>query len=377
MSNPFPRNYHHARASFLTAAHQAHARLSSYFHPLAGPEGETLATDVAWIGEEDAHWVLVLLSATHGVEGFSGSAAQVDCLQQPIQLPPGVAIVLIHAVNPHGFAWLRRVNEDGVDLNRNFIDFAQPLPINTGYHQLAESILPRSLDAVCLHHCDLQLQTFREKYGTTVYEQALSAGQFHHPHGLFYGGTAPTWSRQTCETIIHDFQLAKRKRLALIDFHTGIGPYGYGEPICDHPPGSLGVTLARQWYGEAVTEPALGTSISVAKHGLSDFGWINLIGDPLVFIALEFGTYPFDSMLQALRADHWLHAKGVIDWNAPETHAIKAAIRQHFYPDHDDWRARVLTRSRQSIQQALTGLANEARRSTRSITHFASLQYGE
>ena len=29
--------------------------------------------------------------------------------------------VLLHALNPYGFAWLRRVNEHNVDLNRNFL----------------------------------------------------------------------------------------------------------------------------------------------------------------------------------------------------------------------------------------------------------------
>ena len=33
--------------------------------------------------------------------------------------PP--ALVFVHAINPHGFAWRRRWNENNVDLNRNFL----------------------------------------------------------------------------------------------------------------------------------------------------------------------------------------------------------------------------------------------------------------
>jgi hypothetical protein len=353
-------NYQQARAAFLAAAENAGAKLSTHPHPLTGPAGEPLSTDVAWLGPDDAESVLVLLSATHGVEGFSGSAAQVDFLTNIKTLPKGVAALIIHAINPHGFAWLRRVNEDGVDLNRNWMDFSAPLPLNAGYEELADVIVPPSLDAEVLEECDARLSDYRVAHGAMGYEKALSAGQYTHPHGLFYGGTKPTWSRNTCERIIADHRLHERQRIALIDFHTGIGPFAYGEPICDHPPGSIGVRLAREWYGDSVTEPALGTSISVAKHGLSDYGWQDVVGERLVFIALEFGTYSFDNMMQALRADHWLHAQGKVDWSTAQTQSIKAAIRRHFYPGTSEWQDMVLLRSRQCIRQAITGLSSGA-----------------
>lgn len=319
-----------------------------------------LSTDVAWLGDKDAETVLVLLSATHGVEGFSGSAAQVDFLLYGDLLPQGVAALIVHAVNPHGFAWLRRVNEDGVDLNRNYMDFSTPLPLNQGYEELADAIVPESLDAETLQACDKLLSAYRMAHGTEAYEKALSAGQYSHPDGLFYGGTAKTWSRLTCEHIAADFRLSERKRVALLDFHTGLGPFGYGEPICDHPPGSHAASLAHRWYGDSVTEPALGTSSSVAKFGLSDYGWQDMVGEQLVFIALEFGTYSFDNMMQVLRADHWLHAQGEVDWSAVQTQTIKAAIRRQFYPVATDWQEMVLLRSRQCIRQALAGLQTEA-----------------
>jgi len=305
--------------------------------------------------------VLVLLSATHGVEGFSGSAAQCAFLHsaQADSLPNDTAVLLLHAINPHGFAWLRRVNEDGVDLNRNWIDFTHPLPENSGYDQLLGAIIPASLDAPTIAAADAQLLTYAQQHGQVAYESALSAGQYRHPHGLFYGGVAASWSRRLCEQVCVDYALAGRTQVALIDFHTGLGPFGYGEPICDHPPGSRGAQLAQQWYGQSVTEPALGSSSSVAKHGLSDYGWQELVGEPLVFIALEFGTYPFAQMIDALRGDHWLHAQCAVDWHSPDTQPIKAAMRRFFYPATDDWQEMVLWRSAMVIRQSLAGLASD------------------
>ena len=349
-------DYKRARAAFLAAAEKSGAILSNHPHPLTGPEGELLSTDVAWLGPHDAESVLVLLSATHGVEGFSGSAAQVDFLTNVKTLPKGVAALLIHAANPYGFAWLRRVTEDGVDLNRNYMDFSTPLPLNAGYEELADAIVPDSLAPEVLQQCDERLAAYREAHGVVAYEKALSAGQYTHPNGLFYGGKQATWSRTTCERIVADFHLPERKSVALLDFHTGLGPFGYGEPICDHPPGSHAASLAHCWYGDSVTEPALGTSSSVAKFGLSDYGWQDMVGNQLVFIALEFGTYSFDNMMQVLRADHWLHAQGKVDWHAAQTQTIKVALRQQFYPSTPDWQDMVLLRSRQCIRQAINGL---------------------
>ena len=353
----FPADYVEARAKFLEAVADAGLHAESHAHPGLGPAGEVLATDSVWIGDTDAGNVLVLLSATHGVEGFCGSAAQIDFLHAMPALPADTAALIIHAINPHGFAWLRRVTAEGVDLNRNFVDFDKPLPENPGYDELADAIVPDSLDEASIRAADAKLADYLAKHGVREFEIALSGGQYNHPHGMFYGGTEPTWSRLTTETLIARHRLAARRRVALIDFHTGLGPFGYGEPICDHPPESLGVRLARKWYGDSVTQPALGTSTSVPKTGLADIGWQEMLGEPLVYVALEFGTYSFEAMKAALRADHWLHAQGAVDWSSDETRRVKAAIRRQFYPDSDDWKEMVLFRSRQMIRQALVGMA--------------------
>ncbi len=353
----FAGSYAAARAAFVHAAVETGAIIESHAHPLAGPEGEDLSTDTAWLGPVDAARVLVLQSAMHGVEGFCGSAAQIDFLNHAPALPGDTAILLIHAINPHGFAWLRRVNEDGVDLNRNFVDFAAPLPANSGYEALADAIVPTDMSPASIAAADARLSAFAAAHGQVAFERALSGGQYHHAHGLFFGGTQPSWSRRTTEAIVADHGLAQRRRVAVIDFHTGLGPFGYGEPICDHAPGSPGVKRARAWYGESLTEPALGTSSSVAKTGLSDYGWQDLVGEPLIFVALEFGTYDFAAMIKALRADHWLHAQGSVDWHDARVREIKASMRRHFYPASPDWQQAVLFRARQCIAQALSGLA--------------------
>jgi hypothetical protein len=249
------------------------------------------------------------------------------------------------------------VNEDGVDLNRNHIDFSRPLPANPGYDELADALVPREIAGAVLEAAAAKLAAFRAKHGERAYRLARNGGQYTHPGGHCYGGTKPTWSRLTIEATIADCALAGRDAVAVIDFHTGLGPFGYGEPICDHAPNTLAARRARAWYGDSVTSSTLGTSSSPPLTGHGRDTWVRALGERVAFITLEFGTYSLDHGLNALRGDYWLHGRGAVDWDAPETRRIKAGIRKHFFPDTEDWKEMVLFRSRQILRQAQAGLA--------------------
>jgi hypothetical protein len=140
----FAASYAEARSAFLTACAQSGAEIVSHRHPLAGPDGAALFLDDARVGRADARCVLFVASGTHGIEGFCGSGIQTFLLRGGIaaRLPDDVALVFVHAVNPWGFAWLRRVNEDNVDVNRNFLNHTAPHPVNADYDGLYDALNP-------------------------------------------------------------------------------------------------------------------------------------------------------------------------------------------------------------------------------------------
>jgi hypothetical protein len=353
----FSREYAEARGKFLEAAKRRGAQVRHWPHPLKGPGGEALATDTAWLGAKGAAQVLTILSGTHGVEGFCGSGPQVALLRGPLPdaLPRDTAVLLVHGVNPHGFAWLRRVTEENVDVNRNWIDFNGPLPANPGYEELHAQYCPASLGQETLERAEQAIDAWRRKRGEHAERVARSSGQYTHPTGIFYGGSTATWARRTSEAILAHY-LGAARTVAIVDMHTGLGPYGYGEPICNHAPGSARVRRARAWWGESVTEPLLGTSSSQEKYGLTEFGYERALAHAdIAFVALEFGTYSQARGLQALRDDHWLWQHG--DPRSREAAPIREAMREHFYPPFDDWKEMVLFRSDQIYRQALAGLA--------------------
>src|SRR5262245_12648489 len=120
----FSPDYHTARHRFREAA----ARLGwqQEVHPIdpVGPGGSELTMDVASSLGREAQSTVIVSSGVHGVEGFFGSAVQLgllDCWHRDGPPSPGVRCVFLHGLNPFGFAWLRRFDENNVDLNRNFL----------------------------------------------------------------------------------------------------------------------------------------------------------------------------------------------------------------------------------------------------------------
>lgn len=352
----FAPDYAQARQRLLAGL--ANLALPAEHLPLSldecGPNGEALSCDVVWLGPRDAQRVLVTISATHGVEGFVGSAIQLDSLarwQADQAQQHGMAHLLIHTLNPWGFAWLRRCDQAGIDLNRNFVDFTR-IPSNEGYRELADAIVPEGLSWA---QADQRLAAFQAARGQRDYELAVSGGQYEFPEGLFFGGRQPSQARRWVESLFEHFALAGRD-MAVVDIHSGLGPYGYGELICDHPLDSAGLHTAQRWYGDSVTMPEAGTSSSVPKSGLLDYAWHERMSARSCYITLEFGTYSLEELFNTLRQDHLLHRRPV-DWHHPDTQRVKAALRRQFYPDQRQWQELTLARGRQVLAMAAAGLA--------------------
>lgn len=350
----FSRDYAEARARFLEAARAIGARVESTIHPLRGPAGEELAMDAAWIGAEDATRVLVLGSGTHGVEGFCGSGCQLAFLNRQVEeIPAGVAVLLTHAHNPHGFAHLRRVTEENVDLNRNFIDHDSGHPANDAYDAIHDFLLPADWDGPGRQAADQAMMNFIAERGIGVFQAAVSGGQYTHPDGLFYGGLRPVWSNRVMRAAYRKY-LSGRDLVALIDYHTGLGPRGYGELIDASIGGNIALT--REWYGaEEVTSPSEGGSVSAPVSGVLPMAAQEVVGKECIgMIAIEYGTIDLMDVLTALRGDNWLYFYG--DVSSPLGREIKAEMRRAFYGEDEAWCQDVLNRSEEIIHKAFAGL---------------------
>ncbi len=353
----FSADYASARERFRSAAKRAAAAATSYLLPgHKGPDGEDLTLDVARLGDDRALSALLVIAGTHGVEGLAGSGCLVGLLEDRLHeaLPKAGCLLLLHAINPYGFAWLRRVTEEGVDLNRNFVDFSKPLPSSEAYERLHDWLVPKGWEGDIRRAADAALAVHAQRHGMAALQAAVSGGQYTRPGGLFYGGVRETWSARMLFRVLGEVLPPTVRRLAVLDLHTGLGPPAYGEPILDASDGHARERALR-WYGADVRDLAAGESVSARLTGTMARGIERVRPElELTFIGLEFGTRPVTDVLTALRADHWLHLHG--GPHAAAAAQIRQQMREAFYTDSAPWQAAVYGRTADLAFRALRGL---------------------
>lgn len=355
----FPADYAGARDAFRAASHAAGAELEVFAHPLRGLQGEPLSLDLAWLGPREAPRVLLSISGTHGVEGLHGSGCQTGFLRtaSAATLPPDTALLFIHALNPYGFSWLRRVNEDNIDVNRNCVDFAHP-PENLAYAELHPLMRLSGLDPEELVRIQAGLQAHMAQHGPRATAFAITGGQYTHPDGLFYGGTELCWSNRVLAQIAGR-HLQQAQLLCVLDHHTGLGRYAHTELICRHPLGSEALVLARQWWGADVSSPDAGESASAVLGGNVRMALVDLCPQArVVAIALEVGTQDQRQVIAALLADNWLHQTG--EPQSALGQAVRQGMRAAFFPDDEPWRAQSFARAMTIYDQGLQGMQDTA-----------------
>lgn len=357
MTTHFSQSYNESRARFVDAARGAGAQLVSHLLPeKRGSQGEPLTMDVAYLGGEDAKRLMIVTSGTHGPEGFCGSACQSALLRDEALLgrarAGGVALLLLHAVNPYGFSWIQRVNEDNIDLNRNAVRFPIAKAPDPRFEELQALLLPANWPRTQEQERALQAHA-APLGGVAALWKILSGGQYTFPDGLFFGGTRASWSVETVRAVLHR-HMQRTTAVAWIDVHTGLGPYGHGEKIC--PGRSEDEPFARALWGSDALVPAQGASVSGGVSG----SLLKLAHEvrpqaAAALMGLEFGTLPFAEVLDSLVADQWLRRQTAV---AADVRAgIVRRSREAFYCDADDWKGAVLGQARTIFLQSLMGLS--------------------
>ena len=205
------------------------------------------------------------MSGTHGPEGFAGSAIQsaefayrnfpgkeeYSQVARPTQ-------IYVHAVNPFGMHNNRRVNEDNIDLNRNFLmpqEFAKAKardPNHAGYVTFDHLLNPSSkpFDSAVLNklHATWLMVYSIARHGLLSIKRAMVSGNYHKPDGLYYGGDhmaastskliefltsyfaahngPPRGSDMVLSDDADSHAVVPLKKVVFIDVHSGLGVSG-------------------------------------------------------------------------------------------------------------------------------------------------------
>ncbi len=378
-------HYAAARKRFLDVAVGFHATVQSHPLPGRGPDGESLLMDVATLGDPDARRVVIVSSGLHGVEGFLGSAIQLAWMsrQGPNWTPPaGVRVVMVHAINPFGFAWRRRWNENNVDLNRNFLDDRTFLQSDPRYIESRDAYAryksflnptsapsrwePYSIKAIAhimragflasaqarKRDETLSRVPFKAmwKLGILELQKTLPVGQYEHPRGLFYGGSQAEASVQLVRECLPAW-VGAGSDVMHIDFHSGLGSYGDYRMLLVDDAGSELEQQANATFGASVVEAAGGDTGYNARGQMASHLRDRLPRCRYQCLTAEFGTYPGMRVLGALRAENRAHHH-----DRPGTASYRRAkqqISEAFCPADPRWRENVVASGLEIVRQAI------------------------
>jgi hypothetical protein len=334
----FSPDYKTARERFRESATGAGAALHAIGLPATGPRGEALCIDIAWIGAASPRNVFLHTTGLHGVEAFTGSAVQLALLNAPPAPGPEDALVLVHVLNPYGMAWLRRTNENNVDLNRNFLlngeRFAGAPEL---YGALDPMLNPQSPPA----HDGFRVRApaIAVKLGFHHVKRAIAEGQYEYERGLFFGGRElqpgprlfSAWLQQHLSNADYVFG---------VDLHTGLGRRGTDTWLSEHSDTATAPATLSSALGRELVDPARPSVAYTVRGGYGASLRYLLPRARIDFILQEVGTYPPLAVLHALREENRWHFYG----DGSTGHPAKLRLREVLCPAAEDWRRRAVAR---------------------------------
>ena len=357
-SHFFSKDYFQARDRFIKSINELKGQGHQVSHDTLtldckGPNQENLCIEIATIGSIDSDNLILYSSGIHGVEGFAGSAIQLSVLEYLKNTSPitDYCIVFIHIINPYGMAWHRRVNENNVDMNRNFIKDHQGEP--EGYAKIDTFLNPKSvppkLDLMFLPRGISLLL----KYGFTNVKQWFAQGQYTRPQSLQYGGDR---LQQGPEKILKwlETRCSDTKNIFAIDLHTGLGPSGYDTILIQEDINDTDYQTLQSLFGDHVAQldPTKGVGYRITgdiHSGFSNFlphiNWL--------CITQEFGTFGPVTVFKNLRAENrWTQNNALNDQIKIMNHWSRTNLLNTFNPQDQSWHQQLITRGNKVFKAA-------------------------
>lgn len=325
---------------------------------------ENLQMDVAYLPPKSGkkERLLILSSGMHGMEGFVGSALQNQLIQENFwQLrDENLGILFIHAVNPYGFKFNRRVTENNVDLNRNF-DITPALfeMKNDGYEKVSYLLNPPVIS-----HSGLwdRLSFYYEcvkaiaKYSMDSLRRAILRGQYQEPQGIYFGGKSFEPQKELIEKEILAVAPGYEQTL-LIDLHTGYGQRGHLHLFADQAP-EIDPDYLQKIFSGYPLDFGQKKDFYVVSGGFVVFGG-KILKEKSRYagVVFEFGTLDsqktlgsLDSLYRMVRENQKFHHGAQ---TKAEHEEITRLFVEMFYPSAPEWRESVAKQFQEALTAAL------------------------
>ena len=175
--------------------------------------------------------LIILTTGVHGMEGYIGSVMLDVFFEEiyPTLNTDNTGILVVANINPYGMKYMRRYNENNVDLNRNFIEDWEnfDLTSNKEYPKVESFLQPvGAMGNAFWHEVSFYLSLAKEALttGADTISDALLTGQYEYAEGVYYGGNGDEKSTSYLKGVFADCIDGSYENLIHIDIHSGYGP---------------------------------------------------------------------------------------------------------------------------------------------------------
>ena len=175
--------------------------------------------------------LIILTTGIHGMEGYIGSVMLDVFFDEiyPTLDTANTGVLIVANVNPYGMKYMRRYNENNVDLNRNFIEDwdSFDLSSNQEYPKVESFLQPEGkIGNAFWHEVGFYLSLAKEAIvsGADTISDALLTGQYEYSDGVYYGGNGDEKSTAYLKSVFNDCLESEYENLIHVDIHSGYGP---------------------------------------------------------------------------------------------------------------------------------------------------------
>lgn len=301
--------------------------------------------------------LLIMISGTHGIEAYAGSAVQRWLLDQKINTDK-TAILMIHGFNLYGFKKFRRVNENNIDLNRNFV-LARSIfePNDEQYAKLNSFLNPESpaeLNVFSRFAFIAKSVLNITRYSLESLRSSILKGQYSYPKGIFYGGDKTQIQSILIPDLIQTY-MKPYKKIILIDLHTGYGEKSKLHLLAGKSTDKNSINLLKIFKNDEIDFADKKNFYTADGDLLTYFAdKIKLNVDAeIIGLTFEYGTLDsqktlgsIESLRRMILENQNFHHPG----SAESSKEIKTLYKEMFYPSDEAWRTSILQQTLEKMK---------------------------
>ena len=351
-SDSFYNSYEDIRGHLQELSSDLGAQIHS--HPIDEDDGLYIDTFYLPSTQEQTNLV-VLTTGVHGIEGYIGSV-MLDVFfgeVYPTLDSGNTGVLVIANVNPYGMKYMRRYNENNVDLNRNFIlDWDSfDLATNKEYPKVDTFLGPTGKIGNALWHevgFYLNLGKTAITDGANTISDALLGGQYEYPQGVYFGGTGDEASTVYLKNVFAQCLSSSYENIVHIDIHSGYGPR-YNMVIFNSVYETMSEAESQEVFGYDNIIAYDSEAFYATTGDTTDFFYRladSMKSDKALFsTCFEFGTIG-DEFFETILSLKYTVDENRNHWYPTENETSAEIVRQNylelFYPTETAWREKTV-----------------------------------